>query len=609
MLAPGVTTPGNYAVSGLGAGTLAATPDGVSGTGPYTLTWSSGEMQDSASITVTATGLQDLAGNPMDPAHSSASCAGIGIAPVFADLLVTPSQASVGDTVTITFTCSESLNGNPDVTVNGHDATWVSGGKAVNYTYEYEVQSGDPLGMALVSVTGFDLAGNVGSLSSDAALEIVEEEAGLPVYAWPAGLALLAAGVLDLRRRPKLLCILRVLCGLLVSSWAFAQAPTVSNVTFSQSPTATGTQVDIYYDLVALNGPCDVTVSLSKDGGADGNVHPVTSVTGDIAGVTTGTGKHIVWDIRADYPEEDIPNARVRVTADDGVVQHTLTYLAGPGGSIGGPTPQTVNHGADGAQVTAVPDPHYHFVQWSDGVLTAARTDTHVITDITVTAGFSIDRYDITCEVLGNGTCVADPPQVDHGATSDITVTPGAGWHIVSVVDSEEGPKPGSYTTTPVTANRTVTATFEEDPLPPMVTSFAINGGAETTMPLGVTLNNTCEGSPTEYMASEASDFAGATWQPYAAAPSFTLSFGVGTRTVYFKARNGIGESGVVSDTIFVVPNMVSVAAGTFTMGRPYAWDASWGSERTNELPTHSVELGAYQLGKGEVTNKEYCTC
>lgn len=136
-------------------------------------------MQDSASITVTATGLQDLAGNPMDPAHSSASCAGIGIAPVFADLLVTPSQASVGDTVTITFTCSESLNGNPDVTVNGHDATWVSGGKAVNYTYEYEVQSGDPLGMALVSVTGFDLAGNVGSLSSDAALEIVEEEAGL----------------------------------------------------------------------------------------------------------------------------------------------------------------------------------------------------------------------------------------------------------------------------------------------------------------------------------------------------------------------------------------------------------------------------------------------
>ncbi|HOZ46737.1 MAG TPA: SUMF1/EgtB/PvdO family nonheme iron enzyme, partial [Candidatus Hydrogenedentes bacterium] len=182
------------------------------------------------------------------------------------------------------------------------------------------------------------------------------------------------------------------------------------------------------------------------------------------------------------------------------------------------------------------------------------------------------------------------------------------GWHLVSVVDSEEGTKPGSYTTTAVTANRTVTATFEEDATaPPAVTSFAINSGAATTMTLAVTLDNTTTNSPTDYMASESASFTGASWTAYSAAPSFTLSFGVGTRTVHFKARNAGGESGVVTDTIFVVPNTVSVAAGTFTMGRPYAWDASWGGERTNELPTHSVELGAYQVGRGKVTNKEYC--
>ena len=45
-----------------------------------------------------------------------------------------------------------------------------------------------------------------------------------------------------------------------------------------------------------------------------------------------------------------------------------------------------MNYGADGTPVTAVPDAGYHFVSWSDGVLTAARTDTNVTADMNVTA-------------------------------------------------------------------------------------------------------------------------------------------------------------------------------------------------------------------------------
>jgi hypothetical protein len=67
---------------------------------------------------------------------------------------------------------------------------------------------------------------------------------------------------------------------------------------------------------------------------------------------------------------------------------YTLTYTAGANGSITGATPQTVNPGANGTAVTAVPNPGYSFVQWSDGVLTASRTDTNVTADITVTASF-----------------------------------------------------------------------------------------------------------------------------------------------------------------------------------------------------------------------------
>jgi len=749
------------------------------------------------------------------------------VPPEFSGLGVDPPEASDGETVTIVFVASEGLLIEPKVLVNGNDAVFVSETKAGNYTYEYTVQPTEPLGLAVIDIAGRDAVGNAGSGGSSVLLEIVEPPTPTPLHAWPLLLVVLTAALWTLcarkaRGRAVRILLLGLLLGL-VASTAVAQGPTVTNVAFVQQPAgAGGTEVIITYDLDSPNGPTDITVSLSKDGGLDGFPFALMSVTGDLSAVTTGTGYAIEWDIAADYPNEDIPNAQLRVTADDGIVQHTLTYLAGPHGSISGTTPQVVNHGGSGTAVTAVADPHYHFVQWSDARTDNPRQDTNVTADITVTATFAIDRYDITCNVVGNGTCTADPATVDHGSTSDITVTPASGWHIVSVIDSEEGPKPGSYTTTPVTANRTVTATFaintyditcnvvgngtcvagpatvehgstsditvtpasgwhivsvidseegakpgsytttpvtgnrtvtatfaintyditcnvvgsgtcsanpatvdhgdtsditatpavgwhivsvvdseegpkpgsytttpvtanrtvtatfaintyditcnvvgngtcvadpatvdhgdtsditvtpaigwhivsvvdseegskpgsytttpvtanravtatfEMDPLPPVVTSFAINSGAATTMPLDVTLDNTATNSPTDYMASESASFTGGVWAAYSTAPSFTLSFGVGTRTVYFKARNGAGESGVVSDTIFVVPNTVSVAAGTFTMGRTASGDdATYGL--TDEDPQHSVTLGAYQLGKGEVTNKEYC--
>ena len=67
--------------------------------------------------------------------------------------------------------------------------------------------------------------------------------------------------------------------------------------------------------------------------------------------------------------------ANKSVTAIFAIDTYTLTYNADSGGSIVGMTPQTVNHGADGTLVTATPDANYHFVSWSDGYSTAARTD------------------------------------------------------------------------------------------------------------------------------------------------------------------------------------------------------------------------------------------
>jgi formylglycine-generating enzyme required for sulfatase activity len=268
-----------------------------------------------------------------------------------------------------------------------------------------------------------------------------------------------------------------------------------------------------------------------------------------------------------------------------------------------GPTPQTVGYGGNSTLVTAVPDGGYHFVRWSDGYTGVDRVDSFVIGDINVTAQFS-NTYNITCTVIGNGTCTANPAAVLSGSTSDITVTPATDWHLVSLVDSAEGSKSGSYTTTVVTSDRTVTATFAQDV--PVVTSFAINSGAATTADIAAILENVAAKNPTEFMASESATFMGATWQPYGTAPSFSLSFGVGMRTVYFKARNVGGESASVSDTIFLMPRMVTVASGTFAMGNSGTGDdATYGV--FNEAPAHSVTLSNYQLGKYELTNKEFC--
>lgn len=79
------------------------------------------------------------------------------------------------------------------------------------------------------------------------------------------------------------------------------------------------------------------------------------------------------------------------MTASFAIDTYTLTYAAAANGSLTGASPQTVNNGANGSEVIAVPDAGYHFTSWSDASTTATRTDTNVTGDVTVTASFAID--------------------------------------------------------------------------------------------------------------------------------------------------------------------------------------------------------------------------
>jgi len=109
---------------------------------------------------------------------------------------------------------------------------------------------------------------------------------------------------------------------------------------------------------------------------------------------------------------EDIPGQNYTATA----LTYTLTYIAGANGSIVGTTPQTVNHGESGTTVTATSDANYHFASWSDGILTADRTDTNITADLNVTANFAIDTADLVVDSL-----ILDP--ANPTTADDITFT------------------------------------------------------------------------------------------------------------------------------------------------------------------------------------------
>jgi Divergent InlB B-repeat domain/Bacterial Ig domain len=85
-------------------------------------------------------------------------------------------------------------------------------------------------------------------------------------------------------------------------------------------------------------------------------------------------------------------------------IQYTLTYTAGAHGSVSGTSPQTVNAGANGTAVTAVPDAGYLFVSWSDGSTANPRTDTSVGANLNVTANFALDPV----VVLNQGAVAVD---------------------------------------------------------------------------------------------------------------------------------------------------------------------------------------------------------
>lgn len=112
------------------------------------------------------------------------------------------------------------------------------------------------------------------------------------------------------------------------------------------------------------------------------------------------------------------------------------------------------------------------------------------------------------------------------------------------------------------------------------VTSFKINNGSSNTTNRRVILNNTVEGRASEYRASSSQTFVGAYWKPYRSAPSFSLSEGNGTKTVYFQVRDSLKRVSII-----VIDTILLNTSSTPTQGVSSGQDSSGGSSRGKTDP------------------------
>ena len=243
------------------------------------------------------------------------------------------------------------------------------------------------------------------------------------------------------------------------------------------------------------------TYTLTYTAGANGSItgtSPQTvnyNASGTEVTAVPDIGYHFVnWnDSSTANPRTDSSvTANVTVTANFAINTYTLTYTAGAHGSITGTSPQTVNYNANGTAVTAVPCTGYHFVSWSDGMMTASRTDSSVSADVTVTATFAINTYTLTYTAGANGTITGTSPQTVNYNTPGVAVTavPSTGYHFVNWSDSSTA---NPRTDSSVTANISVTANFAIN-IYTLTYAAGENGSITGTSPQ--TVNYNASGNP-----------------------------------------------------------------------------------------------------------------
>jgi len=95
-------------------------------------------------------------------------------------------------------------------------------------------------------------------------------------------------------------------------------------------------RIDIWYDLFdADNDTCDVSICVSVDDGGSFDFSPNRLyLSGDINAQISGTEKHIIWEAGNESIEFDGSQYRIKVLADDGVINIPPNFILVEGGTF-----------------------------------------------------------------------------------------------------------------------------------------------------------------------------------------------------------------------------------------------------------------------------------
>ena len=251
--------------------------------------------------------------------------------------------------------------------------------------------------------------------------------------------------------------------------------PTKTGYTFTSWNTAANGSGSAFIASTAVTADATVyaqwtinTFSLTYTVGSNGTLTGTTNQTinygsnGSQITAVPDLGYHFTnWsDDSTSNPRTDtnITN-NITVTANFAINTYTLTYAAVSNGTIDGISPQTINYGSDGTQITAVPATHYHFLKWSDNSTQNPRTDTNITSNKNLTASFSIDTYSLTYTAGAHGSITGNTNQtINHGSNGTlVTAVPDQDFYFVNWSD---GSTTNPRTDTNITNNKTITANF-----------------------------------------------------------------------------------------------------------------------------------------------------
>ncbi|WP_288985915.1 DUF1566 domain-containing protein [uncultured Pseudoalteromonas sp.] len=172
-----------------------------------------------------------------------------------------------------------------------------------------------------------------------------------------------------------------------------------------------------------------------------------------------------------------VVTANCQVQASFSIDSYTVSASAGEGGTVN-PATQNVNHGSR-AQITITPNSGYNIdtVTGCNGTLSGNTYTTSAITaNCQVQASFSIDSYTVSASASEGGTVTPTTQSVNHGSSAKIIITPNSGYNIDAVTGCSGSLNGNTYTTSAITANCQVQASFSINNY--TVTASAGEGGA-----------------------------------------------------------------------------------------------------------------------------------